>query len=118
MALTHAQATIWTLWRRCGDVLGRSRAPWVSPGRSGTLGTLWADPGTLWDALANSRDALGRSGGARGTLWGALWTLWGWMDDADDRGGDGWTLQCALGHSRGVSEDTLGGSVDSLGMDG
>ena len=54
-----------------------------------------------------SGDILGRSG----NLWLTLETL----RDAPRRS---WTLHGALGFSGGVLEDTLGGSVDTLGMDG
>ena len=64
----------------------------------GALVIFWDALGMLWLTLETLQDAPGRSralsdwdtpGAFWRTLWGALWTLWGWMDDADDRGGDG-----------------------------
>ena len=52
--------------------------------------------GRCGDILGRSGDALAHSGDTPGRS----------------------MLQGALGHSRGVLEDTLGGSVDTLGMDG
>ena len=57
-------------------------------------------------------------GGALVIFWDALGMFWltlGMHQDAPRRSR---MLQGALGHSGGVLEDTLGGSVDTLGMDG
>ena len=51
-------------------------------------------------------------------FWDALGMLWLTLETFQDASRRSRTLQGALGHSGGVLEDTLGGSVDTLGMDG
>ena len=57
-------------------------------------------------------------GGALVIFWDALGMLWLILETLQDAPRRSRTLQGALGHSGGVLEDTLGGSVDTLGMDG
>ena len=51
-------------------------------------------------------------------FWDALGMFWLTLETLQDAPRRSRMLQGALGHSGGVLEDTLGGSVDTLGMDG
>ena len=77
------------------------------------------DAFTAGRAIAHLTHALSQK------VWGRCGDILGRSGDALAHSGDTpgrsmtlGTLQGALGHSGGVLEDTLGGSVDTLGMDG
>ena len=57
-------------------------------------------------------------GGALVIFWDALGMFWLTLETHQDAPRRSRMLQSTLGHSGGVLEDTLGGSVDNLGMDG